>query len=437
MQLKKIKAQMGLATCTLLQIATPGVQAADSEWDVDTAVLFYSESDGRVSAFEPAIYAGKELNDGDRIDLKLVVDVLTGASPNGAHASSVAQTFTTPSGNSTYTIQPGETPLDDTFRDTRVSFGADWTLELDRLSRLTLGTNISQEYDYQSLGLSAAYARDFNDRNTTLTASFGYNNDTIDSVGGMPVALQPMVTPGAIANRSGTSDDKTISDVLFGITQVINRNTFVQLNYSFGQTDGYQNDAYKVLSVIDPVTGVPVTASGSTFFDTATTGNRPYVYESRPDSRQRNNLYFKAVHHLEEDVVNLSYRYYWDDWEVKSHTLDLNYRYQLQNSYLQPHIRYYKQDAAEFYKHNLSLGSDVDATTGAVNRQYASNDYRLAESETMTVGLKYGIPVGDNSEFSVRGEFIRQTVNDGSVPDIEKTPDLDAILLQVSYSLVW
>ncbi len=433
MQLKKIKVQMSLATCTLLQVASPGVQAAEVDWDVETSTLYYSESDGRVSAFEPAIYAGKDLEDGGRLDVRLVIDVLTGASPNGAHASTVAQTFTTPSGNNTYTVQPGDTPLDDTFLDTRVSFGADWTIELDRLSRLTLGTNVSKEYDYLALGLSAAYARDLNNRNTTLTASFGFNNDTIEPEGGIPTALTPMVTQGSVANRQGSSDDKTISDVLFGITQIVSRNTIVQLNYSFGQTDGYQNDAFKVLTVID-ANGLPSTTG---FFDTANTGNRAYVYENRPDSRQRNNLYFKTAHHLQEDVINFSYRYYWDNWDIKSHTFDLKYRYQMEESYLQPHIRYYKQDAAEFYTHNLSVGNDVDATTGAVSRQFASNDYRLAESETVTVGLKYGLPIGDTSEFSVRGEFIRQTVNDGSVLDNEQTPDLDAIVLQLSYSLIW
>jgi hypothetical protein len=148
-------------------------------------------------------------------------------------------------------------------------------------------------------------------------------------------------------------------------------------------------------------------------------------------------LFFKAVHHLEDDVFNFSYRYYQDDWEVTSHTFDLRYRYEMDRGYLQPHIRYYQQDAAEFYTHNLRLGTDVDATSGVTSTAFASNDYRLAESETLTLGLKYGLPLGKNSEFSIRGESITQTVDDGLVPNGEETPDLDAILLQVNYSLLW
>jgi hypothetical protein len=437
MQLNKIKTRMSLATCALLQVTGATAQTIESEWEVESAVLLYSESDNRVTALEPAVYATREISDDEKISLRLVVDSLTGASPNGAHASTVAQTFTTPSGKRSYTTGAGETPLDDTFLDTRVAFGADWEIGLDRVSRITWGGNVSKEFDYTSLGLSATYARDLNDRNTTLTAGMAFNNDLIDAVGGMPSPLQPMVDVGSSLNREGSDDDKTITDFLFGVTQVISRQTIIQLNFSLGQTDGYQNDPYKIVSVIDPGTGLPATTGSGSFFDTPVTGNLPYLYESRPETRDRNVLYFKAVHHFEEDVINFSYRYYDDDWDVTSHTFDLRYRYEMDKGYLQPHIRFYQQDAANFYVHNLQLGTDVNATTGVASAAYASNDYRLAESETVTLGLKYGLPLGNNSEFSMRAEVISQTVNDGLVPVGEQTPDLDALVFQVNYSLLW
>ncbi|MDH5352820.1 MAG: DUF3570 domain-containing protein [Gammaproteobacteria bacterium] len=434
MQLKNIRKQMSLATCALLQAASPAVNAEESDWEIDTAILFYSEDNGRVSAIEPAIYAGRELADDQRIDLRLVVDALTGATPNGAHPSAVSQTFTTPSGGSTYTEAPGELPLDDTFRDSRVAIGADWEVGLDRFSRVTWGGNLSKEYDYLSLGGSATYARDFNDRNTTFTTAFAFNNDTIEPEGGIPSVFQPMRVAGSGLNREGADDDKTITDFMLGVTQVISRETIMQLNFSFGQIDGYQNDPFKIVTVVDPADGLP---AGSGFFDTASTGNLPYVYERRPDTRDRSVIYFKTVHHFEEDTINFSYRYYNDDWEVTSHTLDLRYRYELGNSYLQPHVRFYRQDAAEFYTHDLTLGTDVDPVSGAVSRDYATSDYRLAESETLTLGLKYGMPLGNDSELSIRGEVITQSVNDGSVRPGEETADLDAFVLQLNYSLLW
>lgn len=418
-----------MATCALLQVASPLVNAAGSEWDVDTAFLYYGEGDGRVMAFEPAIHAGRELAGDDRIDLRYVLDALTGATPNGAYATSVTQTFTTPSGNGSYTAAAGEAPLDDTFHDTRAALAADWTMSLDRMSKIIWGANLSGEHDYFSLGLSAMYSQDFNNRNTTLTTGLAFNNDTISPHGDVPIEFAPMVAQGSVMNRSGTSETKTISDFMIGITQVIDRKTIVQLNLSLGTVDGYQNDPYKIVTVVDdPADGLP----SATFL---TLNDLSYVYEKRPDSRQKNTVFFKAVHHLNEDVINASYRYYSDDWGIKSHTLDLKYRYELAASYLQPHVRYYSQSASDFYTHNLVLGTDINLA-GNVLVDYASHDYRLAESQTMTFGLKYGMPVGENSEFSVRGEIITQTINDGAVPVGQETPDLSAIMLQVNFSFV-
>jgi hypothetical protein len=434
MQLKNIKGKISLATCSLLQVASPVTQAAGSDWDIDTAFLYYGESDGRVSAFEPAMYMGKELaDDGERIDLRLVVDVLTGATPNGAHASSVAQTFTTPSGSGSYTAAAGETPLDDTFMDTRVALGADWTLPVNRLSRVKLGLNASKEYDYLSLGASGSYIRDLNNKNTTLTASLAFNNDTYSPEGGIPDPFKPMRTAGSGINRIGGDDTKTITDFLVGVTQVVNRNTIMELNYSYGMSDGYLTDPFKIITVVNSA-GLPATSEFAAIGD----GNDlPYVYEKRPDSRQRNNLFFRVAHHLTEDVIHFSYRYFWDDWGISSNTFDLKYRYEIGRSYLQPHVRYYMQDAADFYVHNLKLGSDVDATTGVVSLNEASSDSRLSKFTTTTLGLKYGYALGKNSELSVRGEFMNQAFDDGGAPAGEETPDLDAVIFNVGYSFLW
>jgi len=95
------------------------------------------------------------------------------------------------------------------------------------------------------------------------------------------------------------------------------------------------------------------------------------------------------------------------------------------------------QDAADFYIHDLKLGTDVNASTGEVNKQHASNDYRLAKSVTSTLGLKYGLPLSKHSEFAVRGEYISQTINNDGVPSGEETPDLSAVVLQLNYSVQW
>ncbi len=280
--------------------------------------------------------------------------------------------------------------------------------------------------------MSGSYIRDLNNKNTTLTASLAFNNDTSNPVGGVPDALKPMVKQGEELNRVGSDDTKTIADFLIGVTQVVSRNTLLELNYSYGVSDGYLNDPYKIVSVVDAAGNL----ADSGIFAPGTI-NLPYVYENRPDSRQRNNLFFRVAHHLTEDVIHFSYRYFWDDWGISSNTFDLKYRYEMGRSYLQPHVRYYMQEAADFYRHNLELGSDVDATTGEVLVKEVSSDSRLMKLTGTTLGLKYGYALGKNSELSLRGEFMNQTFDNAGVRSGEETPDLDAVIVNVGYSLLW
>ena len=424
-----IREKLTLATCTLLQAAAPAAQAADDDWEIKSALMIYSESDSRVSAIEPVVSGSKEVADDQFLTVKMVLDSLTGATPNGAHASSSVQTFTSPSGNKSYTTQANETPLDDTFHDSRVALSASYDMPvIDNLSRVIWSANVSTEYDYQSLGASATFLRDYNNRNTTFSAALGFNSDSMDPVGGVPVPFANMRVAGAdiTDTRDGSSESKTISDVMFGIAQVISRRTLMQFNLGFSSTSGYQNDPYKILSLVDPSTGLPIAASGD---------DLPYLYESRPDSRSRQTFYWKTVHHLTEDVINVAYRYYTDDWDVTLHTIDFHYRYEIgDGSYLQLHLRYYSQSAAEFFRTSLVDGEALP--------EYASADYRLGEFTTTTLGLKYAMPMGNNSEFSVRGEVITQAQNDVGTPvgdqaSQDLTPDLDAFVFQVGYSFRW
>lgn len=391
---------------------------------MQSAVLFYQEADSRVSAIEPVISGSKDLGDGESISLKLVLDSLTGATPNGAHASSAEQTFTTPSGKSSYTTSPGDTPLDETFRDSRVAISGSWEVPvIDDYTRMIISGNISNEYDYMSLGASASLLRDFNSRNTTLTASLGFNSDTIEPEGGIPTPFASMRAANTGTNRDASSDSKTISDILFGVTQVIDRKTLMQFNLGFSSSSGYMNDPFKVITVIDPVTGLPIASAGD---------DLPYLYENRPDSRSRTTFYWNTVHHLTEDVIHLSYRYHTDDWGIDSHTLDFKYRYEMDNGhYLQPHLRYYTQSAADFFTTSLVNGEALP--------EYASSDYRLGEFTTQTMGLKYAIPLANNSEFNVRVEMINQAQNDvgnstGDQQDYQLTPDLDSVIVQFGYN---
>ena len=419
---KNISHHLKTATGALLSSAAvvapiSAVQASDavSGWETDVAVLIYNETD-RVSAFEPAITTKKTFDDESVLGFKFVFDALTGASANGAAISDSVQTFTRPSGNGEYTTTAGDTPLDDTFKDTRVSLSANYETPVGRLNKMVYGANISNEYDFLSLGGSATYMQDFNERNTTLSAGVSFEYDSIKPVGGKPVPLSEMQANSATQVRDGADDTRVMTELLLGVTQIIDRNTLVQFNYGFAMSDGYHNDAYKVTSVLE--------ANGDLITNTNSNLPGTYLYENRPDSRTKHSVFAKVKRFLSGDVADISYRYMWDDWKVASNTIDAHYRKNFSEGwYLEPHVRYYSQDAAEFYNYSLTSAeaADLIATGGNL-----TSDYRLGDMTATTVGLKLGFLTPNGNENSVRLEMYTQE------PDLNEK--VEAVILQYNYS---
>lgn len=417
MQLKKnpsIHAALATATCAVLSQPAAAAAPTGDEWVIDSALLFYAEQD-RVSVVEPTLSAQKELGDDELLTLRTALDTVSGASPNGATPSNTVQSFTSPSGKSTVTVAPGETPMFD-FRDLRGSLSADWRKSYTRTLHNTVGASISGETDYLSLGVSDTLSKELNQRMTTLEGGIAFTFDTIKPVGGAPDPLSLYSSPGPETD----SDTRQTSELLLGVTQVLSRKTLAQFNLGFSHSSGYHNDPYKLLSVVDGATGETL----------------DYRFESRPDSRSSQTLYGKLVHHFDEDVVHLSYRYFTDDWGIDSHTVDLHYRYELGHErYLQPHIRYYSQSAADFFHYSLIDGEPVP--------EYASADLRLGEMTGTTIGLRYAMPVGEGKwkgELSFR---VEQMVQEGESHPAEAIgiqqnydlyPTLNATIVQVGYS---
>ncbi|HLF10814.1 MAG TPA: DUF3570 domain-containing protein [Gammaproteobacteria bacterium] len=423
---RQIGAPLAAATCALLGQSAPGEVLAQelTPWNIDTSMLLYSEADGRVQDLSLNALGRKELREDSFLNLTLAIDTLTGASPSGAVPSAAVQTFTRPSGNDQYVVAATEQPLDDTFQDTRTALSASWEWPVTRLALLSVGASLSDEYDYTHAGINARVARDFNNRNTTLSVGLALANDTISPVGGSPTPFSPMLGEGNLSNRRG-DQSKDVLDLLFGVTQVLNRKTLVQFNYSLSQSDGYLTDPYKILSVVDPLTGnLTPGPIGS--------GVNRYLYESRPETRDKQSLFALIKRDFNGDVLDVSYRYMTDDWGIDSHTFDVHYRWNLsEGRYLQPHVRFYSQNAADFYQTVLFAGQALPS--------YATADYRLGKFDGITFGLKYGKETR-SGEFSTRLEWYQQSGEPspnamiGSLAGLQLYPDLNALIAQFSYS---
>ena len=401
------------------QVAEPEPVPAPTarNWFFDTAVLYYAEADGRVRAAEPVVLGTYDLGDDRLLTGKLVLDSLTGASPNGATPASTPQTFSRPSGNGTYTIDPNELPLDDTFHDTRVAVSGGYQFPVGEDGKLDLGLNASKEYDFLSAGTSARYAHDFNQGNTTVSAGLSFESDSIKPVGGVP---EPLAAPGT---KGGATESKSVVDVVVGLTQVLDPDSLVQLNYSLSTSSGYHTDPYKILSVVD-VNGEPLR----------------YVYESRPDSRTKHALFARYKRAVRaRDVFDVSYRFMTDDWGIASSTIDTQYRWSYsETSYLEPHLRWYTQTEADFYHAAFDDGEETTV-------ENASADPRLGAFDGYTFGLKYGHTLESGNSWSARAEYYQQTGKRAGIPDAAAAgldkfalePDMSAVMLTVGYRFKW
>ena len=105
--------------------------------------------------------------------------------------------------------------------------------------------------------------------------------------------------------------------------------------------------------------------------------------------------------------------------------------------YLEPHLRWYQQSAADFY--HMYLLASTDITGGNVNLDYASADPRLSELTGTTFGIKYGIEFSRYSEFNIRLEQYTQSYKENSsnlpaLSGLDLAPDLKAMTISVGYS---
>lgn len=424
MQLKPrksgLRTQLTLAAASLLTATSMNTVQAKN-WTLETGVLAYKETN-RVTAVEPKISYSHFFSGDKTFRFEATYDSLTGASHNGASPSTKPVTFTRPSGNGAYTIGGGEVPLDDTFRDSRYALSTSWSQPIARNHTLSLGISGSKEFDFFSTTGSVRYAVDLFEKNTTLAFGASYEADEITPKGKIPIPLAEMAAPGDVQPRGARSETKSVTDFLLGLTQVINKNFITQINYSLSRSKGYMTDPFKIVSVIDaapgPNQGEPL----------------KYIYENRPDSRTKHSVYLLAKYHLPRDVVSGSFRFYTDDWGVTSHTLNLDYQYNIdEQMYLKPSLRYYFQSEAEFYRHSIKNSEAIPNEVSA--------DQRLAAFHAITPGLQFGYKMENEHSWSVRVQYYRQTGESnpanaiGVQKELDLFPSLNAYILQILYTI--
>lgn len=270
-----------------------------------------------------------------------VIDALAGATPTG-EAPAI----------------PGGTVKKARISDRRKAWGAELTRTFPRVAA-TVGFANSRESDYVSNGVSLNTITDFNQKNTLLLLGVAATDDEIKVF------------------HQLEWESKRTTDLIVGVTQLLDPRTSVTINLGYGHSTGFHADPYRIILQATEVTpGVLL----------------PLTYpENRPTSRDRWTLFtaLNRAYPAAHGAIEASYRFFRDNFGITAQTVELSWFQKLGTRFtLRPHFRFYDQSAADFYRIDLN-GAGFDALTAPdPDGPFYSADYRVSAFRGYTYGLK-------------------------------------------------
>jgi hypothetical protein len=139
---------------------------------------------------------------------------------------------------------------------------------------------------------------------------------------------------------------------------------------------------------------------------------------------------------FESGILDLSYRWADDTWDIRSHAIEAAFKFKLEDRYfIRPSFRLYQQDAAFFYRHSL--------TSSEQTPQYASSDSRLAEFDATTLGFEYGRNLAFDRKQSITVEYYTQQGDShpadavGLQQEQDLYPTLRTLIIKYVFSIKW
>ncbi|MEP7102017.1 MAG: DUF3570 domain-containing protein [Burkholderiales bacterium] len=275
------------------------------------------------------------------------------------------------------------------YRETRTEYGlsADYVY---RDSHMVLGVTSSKEPDYTANAFSLDVSQESFGGMTTTSLGFTRGSDKVGK-----------------HNSPEFSDTAKHWQYRFGVTQILTRQWLASANFEAISDDGYLQSPYRVARVFGAA-----------------------VPENDPRTRSSRAMKFRVVGDLgHHDAVHGEYRYFWDTWGIKAHTVELGYSRYFGDAILaDTFVRYYTQTHALFYSDN----AQQEATYVSRNRQLSSyNDIGLGGKLSYTVRKVPG-----SYELKLNGglEYVRFKFSDFSDIRTDKLYSYSASVLQLYVS---
>jgi hypothetical protein len=223
------------------------------------------------------------------------------------------------------------------YKERRNEYGlaADYAV---RDALISVGLTSSKEPDYRADAFNVDVSQETFGGMTTVALGFTRGADKVGQTG------------------FGFFDQAKHWQYRLGVTQILTSQWMASLNLEAIADSGYLGNPYRAARVFGAA-----------------------VPERLPRTRSSRAINLRAIGDLgSRDALRGSYRYFWDNWEVKAHTAEGGYsRYVGESFLLDGYLRLYKQDRALFYSDNAQTDT-----------LYVSRNRQLGTYSGSTLGAK-------------------------------------------------
>jgi len=270
---------------------------------------------------------------------------------------------------------------------------------------IDVGGGISSERDYESRFGNLGGRWDFNQKLTSLNLGLSYTNS--DTFARQDHDASPYISyVGYTSKMKDTSDVQITEGRMLtgnredwasnlGMTQIFSKDALFKFGVGYTRSTGYMANPYKAVTVFF------VESVDTSQLESELSSTIPYVgqvkpfLEKRPDLRNQWNFSTGYVQYINplDAALHLDYRFFHDDWGIDAHTFEADWVQPLGAGWtVTPRLRYYSQDAADFYKPYLAVLHATDSNlTNKNDLNYLpanySSDQRLSGYGALSGGL--------------------------------------------------
>ena len=319
--------------------------------DGDNAAVTGGVGTEELTDLTPTIVVSIPLNDDDVLSIDAGVSAYSSASSSNVNpfdGNAPANPFVASSGASE--------------SDILVTISGNYSHSSDDRDKIwSANLAIASEYDYFSVGFGGSYTRLFNEKNTELSVKTNVFLDTWKTIYPSELRDQPTFIPFNSKSRNSYS-------VGFGFSQILTKKLQGSLSLDFIQQEGLLSTPFQRVQFADMA---DVVVQEFTYADDV---------ERLPDSRLKIAVGGRLHYYISEIfTVRTFYRYYTDDWGIKSHTASIEIPIKVTDKFtIYPSYRFYIQTAADYFApFNQHLST----------QEFYTSDYDLSDFEANQYGL--------------------------------------------------